>query len=279
MGKNPQYLTTGEFARLCGVSKHTLFHYDELGVFSPAVKAENGYRYYSMAQIDVFFVISTLKELDIPLREIKAYLDRRSPEELVRLLQGEARLLDEKIRRLRRMKELIRRKVELTESALASGPEGPCVRPFPEKYLVRTQVPPLTSERSAALSLAEHVRFCDEHEIVSPYATGSMIGLSEVERGDFTRYSHFYTQLDAPPRGLPVYVREAGSYLTARHCGGYDSAHETYRDLLRYAREQGLPLTGSFFEDVLLDELSVSGYENYVLQISIRLDEAGWAEQ
>lgn len=78
MGKNPQYLTTGEFARLCGVSKHTLFHYDELGVFSPAVKAENGYRYYSMAQIDVFFVISTLKELDIPLREIKAYLDRRS---------------------------------------------------------------------------------------------------------------------------------------------------------------------------------------------------------
>ena len=260
MGKNPQYLTTGEFARLCGVSKHTLFHYDELGVFSPAVKAENGYRYYSMAQIDVFFVISTLKELDIPLREIKAYLDRRSPEELVRLLQGEARLLDEKIRRLRRMKELIRRKAELTESALASGPEGP-------------------SERSAALSLAEHVRFCDEHEIVSPYATGSMIGLSEVERGDFTRYSHFYTQLDAPPRGLPVYVREAGSYLTARHCGGYDSAHETYRDLLRYAREQGLPLTGSFFEDVLLDELSVSGYENYVLQISIRLDEAGWAEQ
>lgn len=183
MGKNPQYLTTGEFARLCGVSKHTLFHYDELGVFSPAVKAENGYRYYSMAQIDVFFVISTLKELDIPLREIKAYLDRRSPEELVRLLQGEARLLDEKIRRLRRMKELIRRKAELTESALASGPEGPCVRPFPEKYLVRTQVPPLTSERSAALSLAEHVRFCDEHEIVSPYATGSMIGLSEVERG------------------------------------------------------------------------------------------------
>ena len=37
MGKNPQYLTTGEFARLCGVSKHTLFHYDELGVFSPCL--------------------------------------------------------------------------------------------------------------------------------------------------------------------------------------------------------------------------------------------------
>ena len=230
-----------------------------------------------MAQIDVFFVISTLKELDIPLREIKAYLDRRSPEELVRLLQGEARLLDEKIRRLRRMKELIRRKAELTESALASSPEGPCVRPFPEKYLVRTPVP-APHQRAQRRPVAGRARPLlrrarDRQPLRDRLDDRAFRGRAG---GISPGSSHFYTQLDAPPRGLPVYVREAGSYtFTARHCGGYDSAHETYRDLLRYAREQGLPLTGSFFEDVLLDELSVSGYENYVLQISIRLDEAG----
>ena len=76
------YFTTGEFAARCGVTKHTLFHYDQLGIFSPVLKEENGYRFYSYAQIEVFHVISTLKELDIPLKEIKAYLDRRSPEEL-----------------------------------------------------------------------------------------------------------------------------------------------------------------------------------------------------
>ena len=32
-------------ARLCGVTKHTLFHYHQIGVFSPAVTGENGYRY------------------------------------------------------------------------------------------------------------------------------------------------------------------------------------------------------------------------------------------
>ena len=84
------YLTTGDFARLCGTTKHTLFHYDQLGIFSPAVKGENGYRYYTFPQMDVFYVISTLKELDMPLSQIKAYLDRRSPEELVALLEGEA---------------------------------------------------------------------------------------------------------------------------------------------------------------------------------------------
>ena len=42
--KSELYFTTGEFARILGVRKHTLFHYDEIGLFSPALKEENGYR-------------------------------------------------------------------------------------------------------------------------------------------------------------------------------------------------------------------------------------------
>ena len=41
-------------ARLCGVTKHTLFHYHQIGVFSPAVTGENGYRYYTPPQVEVF---------------------------------------------------------------------------------------------------------------------------------------------------------------------------------------------------------------------------------
>ena len=39
--KSELYFTTGEFARILGVRKHTLFHYDEIGLFSPALKEEN----------------------------------------------------------------------------------------------------------------------------------------------------------------------------------------------------------------------------------------------
>lgn len=40
------YFSTGEFAKLAGVSKHTLFYYDEIGLLSPEIKnKENGYRY------------------------------------------------------------------------------------------------------------------------------------------------------------------------------------------------------------------------------------------
>lgn len=70
------HLTSGQFAKVLGISKDTLFHYDRLGILSPEFIAENGYRYYSINQIDVFKVISILKELEMPLKEIKEYLKK-----------------------------------------------------------------------------------------------------------------------------------------------------------------------------------------------------------
>jgi effector-binding domain-containing protein len=51
---NPQtHFTSREFSKLCGVSKHTLFHYNEIGVFSPDVVDSNGYRYYSVVSAHI----------------------------------------------------------------------------------------------------------------------------------------------------------------------------------------------------------------------------------
>ena len=78
------YFTTGEFARILGVKKHTLFHYDQIGLLSPALKEENGYRYYFVWQMDVFEVIKALQKLGMPLEEIKEYIENRSPERFMK---------------------------------------------------------------------------------------------------------------------------------------------------------------------------------------------------
>ena len=150
--------TTGEFAALCGVTKHTLFHYDALGILSPARVGENGYRYYAPQQLEVFHVIETLRELDMPLSEIRAYLDRRSPGELVALLEREGALLDRKLRRLRQMRDLARQKAALIRSALARTPGVVAEEVQPEALLVCTPSHPMTSDADSARSLAEHVR-------------------------------------------------------------------------------------------------------------------------
>ena len=82
------YFSTGEFAKLAGVSKHTLFYYDEIGLLSPEIKnKENGYRYYSAAQLDILDVIYVLRELDMTLEEIQEYMQNRTPEQFLELFR------------------------------------------------------------------------------------------------------------------------------------------------------------------------------------------------
>lgn len=78
----------GEFARLCGIGKDTLFHYDKIGLLRPALVADNGYRYYTLQQYYQFHIISVLKQAGMPLREIKAYLAEPDRHAFLTMLRG-----------------------------------------------------------------------------------------------------------------------------------------------------------------------------------------------
>jgi DNA-binding transcriptional MerR regulator len=69
-----------EFAKVTGISRKNLIFYDKIGLLSPAmVDEQNNYRYYTYQQIDTVNVITVLREIGMPLKEIKAYLQERSP--------------------------------------------------------------------------------------------------------------------------------------------------------------------------------------------------------
>ena len=178
MNKNKQnYFTTGEFAKLVGVTKHTLFYYDKIGIFSPEIKLDNDYRYYSVFQIEVFYVISTLKELDMPLKDIKSYLDKRSPKELISLLEKEKNIIDEKINSLIKMKKVIEGKLSITKDIFNIDTNKISIERCEEELLVLTECCNVTNEKSLAKAIANHVKYCDKNEIYSPHSMGEMIHL------------------------------------------------------------------------------------------------------
>lgn len=99
------YMTTGEFAKLMKISKHTLFHYDEIGLFCPEALGENGYRYYSIYQMETLDTILQLKKTGMSLQEIKAFLEKRSADNFIKTFEIKQREIDREIRRLQSMKE------------------------------------------------------------------------------------------------------------------------------------------------------------------------------
>lgn len=113
----------------------------------------------------------------------------------------------------------------------------------------------------------------EEHREGQTGQLGKDRPLAAAQAGDPEGYSHYDTRVEKKPGGVPARVKPAGRYLAARHAGRFATVWETCRNMLGQGERRRPALTGPFYEDVLLDELSVRGYDNYVRQPSIRMEE------
>ena len=62
------YISISEMAKLHGITRQTLIHYDNIDLFKPAKVDTNGYRYYCKHQIPYLREICFLKSLGISLK-------------------------------------------------------------------------------------------------------------------------------------------------------------------------------------------------------------------
>lgn len=104
--------TTGEIAKLCGVTVRTVQYYDTRGILIPSELSEGGRRLYSEDNLKRMKIICFLRELDLPIDAISQILKEEHPEKVISLLveQQETILSEEisekqeKLAKLREMK-------------------------------------------------------------------------------------------------------------------------------------------------------------------------------
>ena len=95
-------LTIGEFAALTHLSVRTLRRYHDSGLLEPAqVDAFTGYRYYTAQQIPVAQVIHRLRELDVPLADVRAILASADPPQRATLVENHLERLERELDRTR----------------------------------------------------------------------------------------------------------------------------------------------------------------------------------
>lgn len=71
-------MTVHEVSKLAGVSIRALHYYDEIGLLTPAVTTEAGYRLYDDANLERLQQILLFRELEFPLKEIRKIVDSPS---------------------------------------------------------------------------------------------------------------------------------------------------------------------------------------------------------
>ena len=81
--------TTGEIAKLCGVSVRTVQYYDTRGILVPSNISEGGRRLYSDDDLSKMKIICFLREIGLPIDSIAKLLKEKNSKEVVSLLLDE----------------------------------------------------------------------------------------------------------------------------------------------------------------------------------------------
>lgn len=71
--------TTGEIARLCGVSVRTVQYYDSRNILIPSGLTEGGRRLYSEEDLKKMKIICFLREVGLPIKSIGELLSEKDP--------------------------------------------------------------------------------------------------------------------------------------------------------------------------------------------------------
>lgn len=99
-----ELIPIGRFARLSGLSIGALRHYDELDLLRPAdVDRFTGYRRYRPDQLDIARAIGRLRDLEVPIEEIREVLAADDPADQRRRIGAHERRLQARADRLGRL--------------------------------------------------------------------------------------------------------------------------------------------------------------------------------
>ena len=108
--------TTGELAKLCGVTVRTVQYYDSRGILIPTELSEGGRRLYTDGDLRQLRIICFLRDMGLPIDAIAQLLAEEEPGRVVELLleQQEQALRQELARSQSRLEKLeeLRRQVK-----------------------------------------------------------------------------------------------------------------------------------------------------------------------
>lgn len=100
--------STGEFAKMAGVTLRTIRYYDKIGLLKPKTILDNGYRRYCNHDLITLQKILSLKELGFSLEEIYPLIQDDNQDSFKESIKLQTNLIDQKIKHLTNLKDSLK---------------------------------------------------------------------------------------------------------------------------------------------------------------------------
>lgn len=259
--------TIGQFAALHEINKKTLMWYDEIDLLKPACIKENGYRYYSYQQSAVLETILMLRELNVPIEDIRRFMENRTVDSFETLLNERIAELDRTISHLRGVRRVLHNHRQDMETLRSLDLSSIQLIEKESRCLVAVDVSenmPFEKEIGQVIAEAKKHQLRRLHDA----SYGAMLPVERLYRGEYSAYEALYIELPVPASKKGLHVQPAGTYLRAFSRGDWDRIPERYQEILAHAEREGLRLCGYAYETGI-NELVIDRMDDYITQIEI----------
>ncbi|MDP7991199.1 MerR family transcriptional regulator [Bacillus sp. MHSD_36] len=264
--------TIGEMAKMHNIAESTLRYYDEKGIFHPSiVDPQTNYRYYTIDQFSLLDTIKFLRQLNIPLKEIKKYIDERNPAYALNLLEKQQEMMLKKQREIEYALAKLEHRIHLIKEATKAKAEQMVIKEIPQRKITAIAVAPNTTDDMFEYyihSLQKNMRQMDDSLFSGDI--GVTVAKKGLMQNEFQAYSSVFILLDYMPFEVQSSdeIKE-GMFACIYHHGPYEETDETYKKLMKYIDQEGCEISGDAIEIALIDWSVTENPEEQVTEIQI----------
>ncbi len=265
-------LSIGEFSNICKVSTKTLRYYAEIGLLTPSeVNPENGYRYYSVDQLEKMLFINRLKAYSFSLEEIKEIVngDKQGDEILYTAFLHKKKEIEEQLHSY----DMILAQLEGDISTIEQGKSIMSYLDDIDVQLVEVPTMCLLSIRKNVISedFPDEYRSCYEKLFRRIAVDGlTMCGAPMVlfHSSEFTP-AGLDTEFAIPVKEVVTGTRDfaPGLCLKTVVTGAYSELSSVYTKQTEWAEREGYRCTNALFEVYVTDPSQVASEADNITEV------------
>ena len=215
-------------------------------------------------------MILILKDLGMPLKEIKSFIAHRDSQPVLNSLTIREQQIDQEIKKLLSMKNWIQHKKEQIQSSLNIDFDKIYIKHYPIRYLITM---PIYDQQDATFiqATSELVTYYDTKEPYQFYQLAYIQDLNQIQKNNFYNYTHVCLLLSQEPQNTNYTILPEGDYLIIYHNGDPSSIGKSYLKLLDYEKKHQLNLDTFFIEHEIIDSFITKNSEKHISEIAIKI--------
>lgn len=265
----------GEVSKLFHISVSSLRHYENIGLLTPEyISPDSGYRYYGTEQFELLNTIRYLRALDMPLSEIKDFLENKDIGRIEEKLLQQKQAVLKKQQALKRIEQKIDHRLNWLLDAQNTELNTVSLVQLAACCIVWVDDP---LKIDGSCDMEAPIRKLDQSDAEAVVFLGKVglgISVEHLQKAKIAQYDGIFLILDQEDiyKGETLTLPET-LCVRLRFRGSHADAPEQYKKLLNYIEKHQMQIVGFSREITLIDYGITNDTEKFVTEICIPVDE------